>query len=60
MAALLDRAIVTKMHDLGALRLDQPTHDIDRGVMAVKQARGPDESQSGGRDRICGRGLGGG
>ncbi|MGH8111049.1 MAG: hypothetical protein ACREPL_03795 [Rhodanobacteraceae bacterium] len=30
------------------LRLDDPTHDVDRGVVAVEQAAGGDETQRGG------------
>ena len=42
---VLDRAVVAQVDDLGALRLDQPAHDVDRGVVAVEQARGGDETQ---------------
>src|SRR5690606_27575691 len=48
---VLDAAVVAQVHDLGALRLDQPAHDVDRGVVAVEQAGGGDEAQRG-------RGLG--
>ena len=32
---VLDRAVVAEVDDFGALRLDQPAHDVDRGVVAV-------------------------
>ena len=37
---LLDRAVVAEVDHLGALRLEQPAHDVDRGVVAVEQRRG--------------------
>jgi len=33
-------AVVTEVDDLGALRLQQPPHDIDRGIMAVEKRSG--------------------
>jgi len=33
------------MNHLGALRLDQAAHDIDRGIVPVEQARGGNEAQ---------------
>ena len=39
------RAVVAQVHHLDALRLDQPAHDVDRGVVAVEQAGGGDEAQ---------------
>ena len=40
---LVDRAIVTQVDDLGALALEDPPHDVDRGVVPVEQAGGGDE-----------------
>ena len=34
---------MTQMDDLGALRLQDAAHDVDRRVVAVKQGRGGDE-----------------
>ena len=34
---LADRAVVPEVHDLGALRLQDPPHDVDRGVVPVEQ-----------------------
>jgi len=42
---VLHRAVVAKVDHFHALRLDQPTHDVDRGVVAVEQAGGGDEAQ---------------
>src|SRR5690606_21088751 len=42
---VLDRAVVAEVDDFGALRLDQAPHDVDRGVVAVEQAGGGDETQ---------------
>ena len=35
---LVDRAVVPQVDDLGPLRLEDPPHDVDRGVVAVEQA----------------------
>ena len=40
---LLDRAVVPEVDHLGALRLQDPPHDVDRRVVAVEQARGGDQ-----------------
>jgi hypothetical protein len=32
------------MHHLASLRLKDPAHDVDRGVVPVEQARGGDEA----------------
>ncbi len=42
---VLDAAVVAQMDHLGALRLDQAAHDVDRRVVAVEQARRGDEAQ---------------
>ena len=34
---LADRAVVPEVHDLGALRLQDAAHDVDRGVVPVEQ-----------------------
>jgi hypothetical protein len=39
------RAVVAEVDHFRALRLDQPAHDVDRGVVAVEQAGGGDEAQ---------------
>ena len=56
---LVDRAVVAEVDDLGALALQDAPHDVDRGVVAVEQARGGDEPdrmdgdvQRGGHARI--------
>lgn len=36
---------MAEVHDFGTLGLDQATHDIDRGVVAVEETRGRDEAQ---------------
>ena len=41
---LLDRAVVPEVDDLGALRLHDPPHDVDRGVVPVEQGRGRDDA----------------
>lgn len=46
---LLDRPVVTEVDHLAALALEDPTHDVDRGVMPVEQSRGGDET-----DRVPG------
>ena len=55
------RAVVAEVDDFGALRLDQPAHDVDRGVVAVEQAGGGDEAQraalGGGFGEGCWRGC---
>ena len=40
---LLDRAVVPEVDDLGALRLHDPPHDVDRRVVPVEEAAGGDE-----------------
>src|SRR5699024_5426771 len=40
---LVHRAIVPQVHHFGPLRLQDATHDVDRRVMAVEQARRGDE-----------------
>lgn len=42
---VFDRAIVSEMDHFGALTLNQPAHDVDRGVMAIEQAGCSDEAQ---------------
>ena len=42
---LLHRAVMAKVNHLGAGRLHDPPHDIDRGIMAVKQRRRSNEAQ---------------
>ena len=42
---VLDAAVVAQVDDFRALRLDQPAHDVDGGVVAVEQAGGGDEAQ---------------
>ena len=41
---LVDRAVVPQVDHLGAHALEDASHDVDRGVMAVEQARGGDEA----------------
>ncbi|MCW0416172.1 hypothetical protein NB689_001926 [Xanthomonas sacchari] len=56
---VLDAAVVAEMDHLGALRLDQAAHDVDRRIVAVEQAGGGDETQGTGvrlRQRNAGRG----
>ncbi len=48
-------AVVAQVNDFRALRLDQPAHDVDGGVVAVEQRGGGDEAQ---RRRRFGGGLG--
>jgi len=33
----LDRAVVSQMHDLGTLRLEDSPHDVDRSIMPVEE-----------------------
>jgi hypothetical protein len=40
---LVDRPVVAEVHDLRALRLQDPPHDVDRRVVAVEEARRRDE-----------------
>jgi hypothetical protein len=56
---VLDRTVVAQVDDFRALRLDQPAHDVDRGVVAVEQAGGGDETQRR-AGRRAGGNLGGG
>ncbi len=37
---LLHRAVVAEVDDLAALALEDPPHDVDRGVVAVEEGRG--------------------
>jgi hypothetical protein len=41
---LLDRAVVAEVDHLGAGRLQDAPHDVDRGVVAVEQRGGGDEA----------------
>ena len=41
----LDGAVVAEMDHFGTLRLDQAAHDVDSGVVSIKQAGGGDETQ---------------
>ena len=41
---LLHAAVVPEVDHLGALALQDAAHDVDRGVMAVEQAGGGDET----------------
>ena len=41
---LVDRAVVPEMDHLAAARLQDAAHDVDRGVVAVEQARRRDEA----------------
>ena len=41
---LVDRAVVAEVDHLGAHALQDATHDVDRRVVAVEQARGGDEA----------------
>ena len=41
---LLDAAVVAEVDDLGALRLQESAHDVDRGVMAVEEGRRGDDA----------------
>ena len=41
---LVDRPVVPQVHHLGAHALQDASHDVDRGVVAVEQARGGDEA----------------
>ncbi len=45
---VFDRSVVAEVDHLGTLRLDQPPHDVDRGVVAIEQARCRHEPQRGG------------
>jgi len=40
---LVHRAVVPEVDDLGALSLQDPPHDVDRGVVPVEEARGRHE-----------------
>ncbi len=40
----LDRTVVAEVDDLGALRLEDPAHDVDRRVVAVEERGGGDEA----------------
>ena len=59
---VFDAAVVAEMHNFCALRLDQPAHDVDGGVVPVEQAGGGDETQRRGfcRRLLDGEILGGG
>ena len=52
---LLHRPVVPEVHHLGPRGLEDPAHDVDRGVVPVEQARRGDEADPGG----VGAGLGG-
>ena len=41
---LVDRAVVSEVDHFAAARLQDAPHDVDRGVVAVEQARGRDEA----------------
>ena len=41
---ILDRTVVAEMDHLAAGRLEDATHDVDRRVVTVEQARGRDET----------------
>ena len=43
---LVDRAVVAEVDHLGALRLEQPPHDVDGGVVAVEEAGGRHDPES--------------
>ena len=38
-------AVVAQVNHLGALRLDQAAHDVDGGIVAIKQAGSGDKTQ---------------
>jgi len=40
-----DAPVVPEVNDLGARALDQPAHDVDRGVVAVEERGGRDEAE---------------
>ena len=40
-----DAAVVAEVHDFGAVRLQQPADDVDRGVVTVEERRGAHEPQ---------------
>ena len=40
-----DAPVMPKVYDLGAVRLQQPPHDVDGGIMPVEQRRGRHEPQ---------------
>ena len=42
---VVDRPVVPEVHDLGAMALEQPPHDVDRRVVTVEETRGGDEPQ---------------
>ena len=42
----VDGAVVAEVDHLGALRLEQPPDDVDRGVVAVEEAGRGDEAYS--------------
>jgi hypothetical protein len=48
---------VPEVDDLGALTLQDPPHDVDRGVVPVEQARRGDESNRVGGQVQGGRSL---
>jgi hypothetical protein len=41
----VDRTVVAEVHDLRAVALEQPPHDVDRRVVTVEEARSRDKSQ---------------
>ena len=40
-----DRAVVSEVNDLGPSCLDQPAHDVDRGVVPIKQRGSSDDAK---------------
>ena len=48
---LVDRSIVSQVDDLGALRLEDATHDVDGGVVAIEQRGGGDDPDAARPDR---------
>ncbi len=52
---LLHRAVVPEVDHLAPLALEDPPHDVDRGVVAVEEARGGDEAHRVGRYVELGR-----
>ena len=41
---LRHRPVMSQVDDLGTLGLQQPPHDVDRGIVSVEQRRGSDEA----------------
>ena len=57
---LLDGAVVAEVDDLGPLALHDPSHDVDRRVVPVEQARRGDDADRVGGDLTLRCGGGGG